>query len=50
MRNIFLVDGIIEAYGNQGVRISEKHVEVVVRQMTNRVRILDWWRHWIITW
>lgn len=36
----FLVDGIIEAYGNQGVRISEKHVEVVVRQMTNRVRIL----------
>lgn len=36
----FLVDGIIEAYSNQGVKISEKHVEVIVRQMTNRVRIL----------
>jgi len=37
----FLVDNIVEAYGNQGVKISEKHVEVVVRQMTSRVRILE---------
>nr|UIO59379.1 RNA polymerase beta'' subunit [Chlorella desiccata (nom. nud.)] len=37
----FLVDNIIEAYGNQGVKISEKHVEVIVRQMTSRVRILE---------
>jgi RNA polymerase Rpb1, domain 5/RNA polymerase Rpb1, domain 4 len=37
----FLVENIIEAYSNQGVKIAEKHVEVIVRQMTNRVRILD---------
>jgi hypothetical protein len=35
----FLVDNILEAYSNQGVHIAEKHVEVVVRQMTARVRI-----------
>ncbi len=34
-----LVEKIVEAYSNQGVEIAEKHVEVVVRQMTNRVRI-----------
>ena len=37
----FLVENIVEAYANQGVKISEKHVEVIVRQMTSRVRILD---------
>ena len=37
---VFLVANILEAYLNQGVKISEKHVEVVVRQMTTRVRIL----------
>ena len=37
---VFLVENILEAYLNQGVKISEKHVEVVVRQMTTRVRIL----------
>jgi hypothetical protein len=38
---LFLVENIIEAYANQGVKIAEKHVEVVVRQMTSRVRILS---------
>nr|YP_009106861.1 beta'' subunit of RNA polymerase [Marvania geminata]AIT95697.1 beta'' subunit of RNA polymerase [Marvania geminata] len=37
----FLVEQILDAYETQGVKISEKHVEVIVRQMTNRVRILD---------
>lgn len=37
----FLVDNILQAYSNQGVSIAEKHVEVVVRQMTARVRIVD---------
>jgi hypothetical protein len=36
-----LVNDIIAAYANQGVHISEKHVEVIVREMTTRVRILD---------
>lgn len=35
----FLVENILEAYSNQGVTIAEKHVEIVVRQMTARVRI-----------
>ena len=35
----FLVENILQAYSNQGVHIAEKHVEVVVRQMTARVRI-----------
>ena len=37
----FLVENIEAAYSNQGVKISEKHIEVIVRQMTNRVRILE---------
>ena len=37
----FLVDNILQAYSNQGVSIAEKHVEVVVRQMTARVRIVE---------
>ena len=35
------MESILEAYSNQGVKISEKHVEIVVRQMTARVRILS---------
>ena len=38
---LFLVDNILEAYSNQGVTIADKHVEIVVRQMTARVRILS---------
>lgn len=37
----FLVENIVGAYSNQGVKISEKHVEVIVRQMTSRVRVLE---------
>ena len=38
---LFLVENIVEAYSNQGVTIAEKHVEIIVRQMTARVRILS---------
>jgi DNA-directed RNA polymerase subunit beta' len=37
----FLVENIETAYSNQGVKISEKHIEVIVRQMTSRVKILE---------
>lgn len=37
----FLIENILAAYLNQGVKISEKHVEIVVRQMTTKVRILS---------
>jgi DNA-directed RNA polymerase subunit beta' len=37
----FLVDNIQEVYRLQGVRINDKHVEVIVRQMLHRVKIKD---------
>jgi DNA-directed RNA polymerase subunit beta' len=36
-----LVDGVQRVYKSQGVTISEKHLEVIVKQMTSKVRILD---------
>ena len=36
----FLVQSILQAYSSQGVKISQKHIEIIVRQMTTRVRIL----------
>jgi hypothetical protein len=38
---LFLVEKIIEAYANQGVHISEKHVEIVVREMTHRGKVYE---------
>jgi DNA-directed RNA polymerase subunit beta' len=37
----YLVDEIQEVYRLQGVRINDKHIEVIVRQMLRRVRIVD---------
>ncbi|MFH1576618.1 MAG: DNA-directed RNA polymerase subunit beta' [Candidatus Margulisiibacteriota bacterium] len=37
----FLVDEIQKIYRAQGVTISDKHIEVIVRQMTKKVRIVD---------
>ena len=34
-----IVDGIQTVYQSQGVTISDKHVEIIVRQMTSKVRI-----------
>ena len=37
----FLVNEIQQVYRLQGVKISDKHIEVIVRQMLRRVRIKD---------
>jgi DNA-directed RNA polymerase subunit beta' len=37
----FLVNEVQSVYQSQGVDISDKHIEVIVRQMTNKVRIED---------
>ncbi len=37
----FLVDEIQEVYRLQGVKINDKHIEVIVRQMLKRIRITD---------
>jgi DNA-directed RNA polymerase subunit beta' len=37
----YLVDEIQEVYRLQGVKINDKHIEIIVRQMLKRVRIKD---------
>ncbi len=37
----FLVDEIQEVYRLQGVKLNDKHIEVIVRQMLRRVRVTD---------
>ncbi len=37
----YLVDEVQSVYCSQGVEISDRHVEVIVRQMTSKVRIDD---------
>ncbi|MBR1461485.1 DNA-directed RNA polymerase subunit beta'', partial [bacterium] len=37
----YLVDEVQRVYRSQGVEISDKHIEVIVRQMTKKVKVLD---------
>jgi DNA-directed RNA polymerase subunit beta' len=37
----YLVDGVQEVYRLQGVKINDKHIETIVRQMLRRVRVSD---------
>jgi len=37
----YLVDEVQEVYRLQGVRINDKHIEVIVRQMLRRVKVRD---------
>ena len=37
----FLVDEIQDVYRLQGVKINDKHIEVIVRQMSRRVKVLS---------
>ena len=37
----YLVDEVQEVYRLQGVRINDKHIEVIVRQMTRKVRVTE---------
>ncbi len=37
----YLVDEIQEVYRLQGVKINDKHIEVIVRQMLRRIRVKD---------
>jgi len=37
----YLVDEIQEVYRLQGVRLNDKHIEVIVRQMLRRIRVRD---------
>jgi len=37
----YLVDEVQQVYRLQGVKINDKHIEIIVRQMLRRVRIVD---------
>ena len=37
----YLLDEIQEVYRLQGVKINDKHIEVIIRQMMRRVRVVD---------
>ncbi len=37
----YLVNGVQEVYRSQGININDKHMEVIVRQMMRRVKIVD---------
>nr|YP_010733694.1 RNA polymerase beta'' subunit [Gayralia brasiliensis]YP_010733768.1 RNA polymerase beta'' subunit [Monostroma nitidum]WEG92965.1 RNA polymerase beta'' subunit [Gayralia brasiliensis]WEG93039.1 RNA polymerase beta'' subunit [Monostroma nitidum] len=37
----FIIDGIQNVYQSQGVNISDKHIEIIVKQMTSKVKILE---------
>jgi DNA-directed RNA polymerase subunit beta' len=37
----YLVDEVQEVYRLQGVKINDKHMEIIVRQMLRRVRVVD---------
>jgi DNA-directed RNA polymerase subunit beta' len=37
----YLVDEVQEVYRLQGVKINDKHIEIIVRQMLRRVRVAD---------
>lgn len=37
----YIIDGIQYVYQSQGVNISDKHIEIIVKQMTSKVRITN---------
>jgi DNA-directed RNA polymerase beta' subunit len=36
-----IVDGVLRVYRSQGVTIADKHLEIIVKQMTSKVRIIE---------
>ena len=41
----YLINEIQDVYRLQGVKINDKHIEVIVRQMLQKVRSHTWWRY-----
>ena len=37
--NFFLVNEVQRTYFSQGVQIADKHIEIIVKQMTSKVRV-----------
>lgn len=39
----YIIESIFKLYNSQGISISDKHLEIIVRQMTSRVMVTDFW-------
>lgn len=39
----YIIESIFKLYNSQGIDISDKHLEVIVRQMTSKVRLTEYW-------
>ncbi|PID70620.1 DNA-directed RNA polymerase subunit beta' [bacterium DOLZORAL124_38_8] len=37
----YILKGVLQIYASQGQDVNERHIEVIVRQMTSKVRIVD---------
>nr|YP_010455842.1 RNA polymerase beta subunit [Tetraselmis marina]UUA64518.1 RNA polymerase beta subunit [Tetraselmis marina] len=39
----YIIESIFKLYNSQGINISDKHLEIIVRQMTSRVMVTEFW-------
>ena len=39
-----IIDSIFKLYSSQGIDISDKHLEIIVRQMTSKVKVTQFWK------
>ena len=40
-----IIDSIFKLYSSQGIDISDKHLEIIVRQMTSKVKVTQFWKY-----
>ena len=41
----YIIDSIFKLYNSQGIDLSDKHLEIIVRQMTSKVRVTQFWKY-----
>ena len=41
----YIIDSIFKLYNSQGIDISDKHLEIIVRQMTSKVKVTQFWKY-----
>lgn len=40
----YIIHSIFKLYSSQGITISDKHLEIIVRQMTSKVKVIRFWK------
>ena len=46
----YILKEVQKVYRLQGIEISDKHIEVIIRQMLKKIRIVEGGEYWSITW